>query len=102
MIVKRTLAILAAVLLVVAVALATVGARVATLGQALGMWDRECVARLNVWVETHLGLWTWTEVIMPVLARPVWLAPVALAVLCAGFSVSLKLPKTTSRSQRRS
>jgi hypothetical protein len=101
-IVKRTLAVLSAALLVGAVALATFGSRMLSLNQALGMLDRELVLRLHGWIEAHLGQWVWTELAMPLLVRPVWLLPVALGLICAGASFSLGLSKSARRSHRRS
>jgi hypothetical protein len=99
---QRVLAILAAVLLVAAVAIATFGAQSITLGQALYLFDHDVVDRLPVWFSRTLGNWMWRAVMQPMLARPAWLLPASLGLVCTGLSLSLSNRKTTHRSHRRS
>lgn len=102
MIVQRTFAVLAAVLLVSAVALATFGPQSISLGQALYLMDHGLLDHLLTWSNRTLGGWGWTMMIQPLLVRPAWLLPASAGIICMGLSMSLSNRKTPHRSHRRS
>jgi hypothetical protein len=99
---QRALAVIAAILLVAAVAIATFGAESITLGQAIYLLDHDVLDKLPLWSSRTLGNWMWLTVIQPVLARPAWLIPASIGLVCIGLSLSLSNRKTTHRSHRRS
>lgn len=91
MILRRTLAICAAVLLVVAFALATLEPPDMPLGSLLYQVDAGFLAALQAAIQRHLGPWIWDRVLVPLLIRPAWLLPAAGGILCAGGAASLAL-----------
>ncbi len=102
MIAQRTLAVLAAVMLVCAAALAMIGPRSVSLGRALANWDGRVEDTLKGWVLGVFGPWVWTEMVVPLLVRPAWLLPASLGIVFAGLSLSLAYRNTASQSHRRS
>lgn len=101
MILRRILAVLAAVLLVGTVAVATLAPADMPLGQALVSFDRETLAGLQSWVESIFAQWMWTDVVLPVLVRPVWLLPAALGLICVGLSLTLPHSRRAERPRQR-
>lgn len=99
---RRVLSVLAAFFLVLSVALATFGPRQIVLGQALLWVDKDVPEGLHRWLDLTLGAWAWSSVILPLFARPVWLVPTSLALICGGLALSLSGRKSTHRSHRRS
>lgn len=102
MIAQRILAVIAAALLVGAVALAMLGPPEVPLGQALFMIDHDLMDGLHNFIGTHLHVWLWDNLMVPLMVRPAWLVPAALGLICGGISLSLSTRKTTHRSHRRS
>ncbi len=102
MIVRRALAVLAAVFLVTAVAIATFGSQTLSLGQALFLVNHDALDGLLAWSNRVLGNWAWISIIQPLLVRPAWLYPVSAGIVCTGVSMSLSNRKTPHRSHRRS
>ncbi len=88
MIVSRTFAVLAALLLVGAVALAMLAPPELPLGQALFLLDHRLPDALRGGIEGHGGGWVWREMVLPVLRRPAWLVPASIGLLCAGASLT--------------
>ena len=101
MIARRILAILSAALLVGAVAVALLAPPGMPLGQALLALDHRVLDALQSDVERFLTPWLWTEVILPVLARPAWLPPTALGLICAGLSLTLPHGRRAERPRQR-
>ncbi len=101
MIARRILAILSAALLVGAVAVALLGPPEMPLGQALLAIDHRLLDGMQYEVERVFAPWLWTEVIMPVLARPAWLPPTALGLICAGLSLTLPQSRRAERPRQR-
>jgi hypothetical protein len=99
---QRTLAVLSAVLLVLAVAVATLGPRAFSLAWALTQLDSRLVETLHGWTDRYLNAWSWSHLAMPLLARPAWMLPAGLGLICLGLSLSLSYRKGTRRSHRRS
>jgi hypothetical protein len=100
-IVRRILAIVSAALLVGAVAVALLAPPGMPLGQALLAVDHRALGVLQSDVERVFGPWLWTEVILPVLARPAWLPPAALGLICAGLSLTLPQGRREERPRQR-
>ena len=101
MIAQRILAILSAALLVGAVAVALLGPPGMPLGQALLQIDHTMLEGIRSAVVRVSAPWMWTEVILPVLARPAWLPPAALGLICGGLCLTLPLGRGTERSRQR-
>jgi hypothetical protein len=99
---QRILAVLAAMLLVGAVALAILGPPGVPLAQALFMVDHDLMEAVHTFIGTHLAMWLWDYLVVPLMLRPAWLVPAALGLVCGGMSLSLSTRKSTHRSHRRS
>ncbi|HTU52975.1 MAG TPA: hypothetical protein VMF62_03285 [Acetobacteraceae bacterium] len=100
MILRRTLAICAAVLFVAAFALATLEPPDLPLGSLLYSLDAGFLNLLQAAIQRHLTPWLWDRVLVPILIRPDWLLPAAGGILCAGGAASLALaanPRSTRR-----
>ena len=100
--IQRVLAVVSAVMIVCAVALATQEVHPQELGQLLSAFDAGLPARLQAPMTRWFGNWVWHELVTPLLQRPAWLLPAALAILAAGLAVSMFGRKTANRSRRRS
>lgn len=99
---QRILAVISAIFLVGSVALATLGPPSVPLGQLLLMVDHDLTAALQTGMEHHLAAWMWEDLVMPLLARPAWLVPAALGLICAGAAFSVPARKPAGRPHRRS
>jgi hypothetical protein len=99
--VRRILAIIAAALLVGTVALATLESPDMPLGQALLLLDRESLSVFQSQVDRLFAHWMWSEIILPVLVRPVWLLPAALGLICVGLSLTLPHGRRAERPGQR-
>lgn len=102
MILQRTLAVLAAVLLVGAVALATLGPPAVPLGGLLVMIDHDLTETLRSGIEQHFAAWMWNDMMVPLLVRPAWLVPASLGLIAAGAALSMAGRKPAGRTHRRS
>ncbi len=102
MIAQRTLAVLAAIMLVCAAALAMIGPRAVSLGRALANWDARAEETLKGWTLSVFGPWVWSDMVVPLLARPAWLLPASLGIVFVGLSLSVSYCNAASRSHRRS
>ena len=100
--IQRILVVFAAVMIVCAVALGTLDTRPRALGQMLHRYDPDMLGRLQGVAERCCGLWVWTDLAMPLMRRPAWLIPVALALIAVGLAFSLSSRKSTHQSRRRS
>jgi hypothetical protein len=99
---QRILAVLAAAMLVGAVALAMLGPPEVPLGQVLFMIDHDLMEAVHSFIGTHLAIWLWDYLLLPLMVRPAWLVPAGLGLICGGMSLSLSTRKSTHRSHRRS
>lgn len=99
-ILRRTLAICAAVLLVAAFALATLEPPDMPLGSLLYSLDAGFLNLLQGEIQRHLPSWLWGRVVVPVLIRPAWLLPAAGGILCAGGAASLAMAGNARSSRR--
>ena len=101
MIASRALAVLAAANFVAAFALATLFSPMTTLAQIVALDDPHAVAAIQEFLLAHAPVWVWTNVAVALLARPCWLLPVALGVICAGGATTLASRASVARSHRR-
>jgi hypothetical protein len=101
-IVSRTFTILAATLLVAAFGLLVLAPYDMPLVQGLSALDPSLIERLQHAVVHSLGRRFWGDVATPVLARPIWLIPLSLGIVCVGVATTTNVPATTRRTRRRS
>ena len=94
----RVFAVLAAVFGVLAIVCASMSPAGLTLAQALGQVDDLFLA----WLQRHSVAWAWTWLEEPLLLRPLWLAPAALALVCTGLALSFTFGKTSPSRRKRS
>ncbi len=99
--VAKVLAVLAAILLVGAVALGTLGPPDMTLGQGLAVLDHVRMASVEHYVRTHLSNWLWNHPLTALLARPLWLMPAALGLVCGGAAATAATMPSASTTRRR-
>jgi hypothetical protein len=98
---QRILAILSAVALVGAVAVALLAPPGLPIGQALLAIDHTMLDALQSGIARVFPRWVWTEIMLPVLARPAWLPPAALGLICAGLSLTLPTGRGAERPRQR-
>jgi hypothetical protein len=96
---QRTLAVLAAAMLIGAFALGTLGPPGVPLGHVLFTLDTPVMD----WLQEHAPSWAWRNLVTPLLLRPAWLLPAVMGIVFAGASLTLaSRPQThRSRHQRR-
>lgn len=101
MIAVRILAVISAWFLVVAFALAIMLPTGMTLVQALAVLNHDLLVTLQDLIRLHVSEWCWLNMAVPVLLRPVWLLPAALALVTGGAAVTLSNRGGPARSRRR-
>ncbi len=101
-IVSRTFTVLAAILLVVTFGLIVLAPYDMPLVQGVTAFDPGLLGRVHDVVEHWLGNTVWAVLITPVLARPVWLIPLSLGMVCVGVATTTNGPPATHRTRRRS
>ena len=99
---QRALAVFAAAMTVCAVALGTLEPHPALLGEFLSRIDGDLPGRIQSAVGRWCGVWALNSVAVPLLLRPAWRPPAALALVAVGLALSLSNRKTPHRSRRRS
>ena len=97
----RVLLVLAAVGMVVAFGLALLLSPTISLGQAIATVNHTTLVGMQDFVQNQAPAWVWTMIMLPILARPSWLLPLAAALLCGGVAFSLATRAPPSRSHRR-
>jgi hypothetical protein len=93
---SRAFAVLSAVFFVLAAAIALDGPVNLGLADAMQLAD----AGLPEMLHSHASPWLWEHMALPVMRRPAWLVPTALALVCAGLSLSLR-PRTPVPGRKR-
>jgi hypothetical protein len=96
----RILAVLAALLFICAFSLAIMAGPDLPLGQAIGLLQRGALGAIENTLRGMLGPWVWSNVMVPMLLRPVWLLPAALGLLAAGTAASVASSRGSTRSRR--
>ena len=99
---SRIFTVLAAILLVVAFGLIVLAPYDLPLVQGVTALDPALVAGAHAWVVRWLGTAVWAGAITPVLARPVWLIPLCLGMVCVGVATTTNVPPARHRKRRRS
>jgi hypothetical protein len=97
----RILAVLAAMCLVGAFALLTLFPPMLSLAELLAMADHSLLVAVQDWTRMRVSEWVWEALAVPLLVRPCWLVPVAVALLCGAASVTLATRNSVPRSHRR-
>ena len=98
----RVFAVLAAVFLITSVALASMLPADQPLSQIMAGMDASYLPRLQSFELSRLGGWAWQGLTVPLLVRPIWLAPFALGVLCLGAVTTINWRVNSPRPRRRS
>jgi hypothetical protein len=101
LIAARALAVLAAASFVVAFALATLLPPLTTLAQLVARDDPHVITDLRDFILGHIGAWFWNDIAAALLARPCWMLPVTIGVICAGGATTLASRASVPRSHRR-
>ncbi len=96
--IARAFAILSALFLVASVALAALLSADMTLAESLILIRSDIMVGLR---GLNTG-WSWEWLSLPMLNRPVWLAPAALGLICAGFAASFNLGRPSPSRRTRS
>jgi hypothetical protein len=99
---SRIFTVLAAAMLVAAFGLIMLAPYDMPLVQGLSAVDPSLLRQIQHAVLHTLGGRAWAVLITPVLARPIWLLPLALGMVCAGLAATTVMPGTTHRTRRRS
>ncbi len=94
---QRSLIVLSAMLLVVAFALAVAG----PLDLPLEAMLRRISPELTASLRSGFPAWMAEHIVLPLLARPVWLVPLALGVVFAGGAMTFPPPKPIGRTRTR-
>ena len=92
---------MAAIAVVVAFGLALLLSPTISLAQAITAMDHLTLVGIQNFFETQAPAWVWTMIMLPILARPSWLLPLATALLCGGVAFSLATRQAPTRSHRR-
>ncbi len=101
-IVSRIFTVLAAALLVVTFGLIVLAPYDMPLVQGVTAFDPALLERAHDLIERWLGHAVWAVVVTPVLARPIWLIPLSLGMVCVGVATTTNGPPATHRTRRRS
>lgn len=99
---SRIFTVFAAALLVLAFALGVLAPPDMVLAQGMDAMDPSLVTSVRDIVVRALGNGAWTGVLVPILARPIWLVPLSLGIVCGGVAMTTAMPAAPSRRQRRS
>ena len=98
--ISRTFAGLAATMLVAAFSLIVLAPPTMTLIQGLAELDPNLPRRLPRLAHHWIGTRVYTQGLLPLLVRPVWLVPTGLTLLFAGVAASTGSPRQSPRSTR--
>jgi hypothetical protein len=99
---SRIFTVLAAAMLVAAFGLIMLAPYDMPLVQGLSAIDPSLLRHIQHAVLQTLGSKAWAVLVTPVLARPIWLMPLALGMVCAGLAATTIMPVTPQRTRRRS
>lgn len=102
MIAARILAVISAGFVVLAFALAILLPPEMPLIQAIAVLGHGSLIWFQDAVRAGVPDWAWTNLAVPLLLRPVWLLPAALALVTGGAAVTLSNRGGPARSRRRS
>jgi hypothetical protein len=97
----RVLWVLAAMFLVASFTLALLLPPTMTLSSLIARVDHTALVRMQDFVRANVSDWAWTAVVVPMLARPDWLVPLAFGIVFAGLALSVGSGSGTEREDRR-
>jgi hypothetical protein len=97
----RVLIVLASACLVAAFALATLLPPLLPLRTALAQLDHDALVGVQDFTRLRIAGWLWDWFAVPLLARPTWLVPVALALVFAATAATVASRRSLTQSQRR-
>ncbi len=101
MMIAKTLAVLAAMLLVAAVALGTLMPADLSLGEALDAVARLQLSATEAFVRAHVSAWLWDRPLRALLVRPTWMLPAAAGLISAGAAMTAASRQKAAPSRRR-
>jgi hypothetical protein len=101
-VVSRIFTVLAAILLVAAFGLIVLAPYDMPLVQGMTALDPTLLLHFRHAVLHSLGNGVWSGVITPLLARPIWLIPLGLGMVCVGVATTTNVPAASHRTHRRS
>ena len=84
----RIFAVIAAVLLVGSVGLAALLPGGISLRESISQLDTDALGQMQRVLVGALGHGFWQVIMLPILARPVWMLPTCLGVICIGGAVT--------------
>lgn len=96
----RGLAVLAACLLVLTAVLASAEPYDMPMVQVLALINPAWPGQVQDTLLGMAGRAVWVDIALPILARPIWMIPAALALICAGFAFSLTPPSSKPTHRR--
>lgn len=102
MLVSRIFTVLAATLLVASFGLIVLAPYDLSLVQGMTAIDPTLLRHVQHAVIRTLGTRFWANLVTPVLARPVWLMPLGLGMICVGVAATMNTPPAAHRTRRRS
>ena len=97
----RVLAILASICLIVSFAIALLLPPTLSLAAVIARADHLLLVGLQDAVRGGLGDWAWKNLAVPLLARPGWLFPLALALLLGAAAITFASRQTAPHSRHR-
>jgi hypothetical protein len=97
----RILAVLASICFVASFSLALLLPATLTLAGMIARIDHMVLVHVQDVVRTYVGDWLWTDVAIPILARPDWLPPLLLGIVFAGAAVTTASRQAAPRSRHR-
>ena len=102
MLVSRIFTVLAATMLVASFGLIVLAPYDLPLVQGVTAIDPTFLRHFQHAVIHALGNRFWADIVTPVLARPVWLMPLGLGMVCVGVAATTNTPPAAHRTRRRS
>lgn len=85
----RVLAVLASICVVGAFALALLFPPTLQLARLISIIDHNILLALQDGIRDHFSEWAWRALVMPLLARPSWLVPLALGMILGGAALTV-------------
>jgi len=101
MIVSKTLAVLAAILLIGALIIGTLGPEAMSLKDGLTLASRTSLDAAERFVRSNLSSWLWDKPLAALFVRPLWLIPAALGIICAGAATTAATKSAANNTRRR-
>jgi hypothetical protein len=97
---SRSFAVLAAILLITSFGLIILAPYDMPLVQGIVAIDPSMLRHLQYVVIHTMGSSVWSRVLTPIIARPVWLVPLSLGIVCVGVATTIRVPACGQRKPR--